>query len=74
VLKNLNLPTSETAISLATSTGNLKMHSQGLENLAWIKWKLGNYADAQVHAYNAQTLARMSGLWRFRQRSKSIAY
>jgi tetratricopeptide (TPR) repeat protein len=51
----------ETAISLATSTGNTKRVSQALTASAWIKWKLGNYADAQVHAHEAQRLARMSG-------------
>ncbi|KAJ7857885.1 hypothetical protein B0H13DRAFT_1727348 [Mycena leptocephala] len=30
----------ETVISLALSTSNTRMHSQGLYNLAWIKWKL----------------------------------
>jgi tetratricopeptide (TPR) repeat protein len=48
------------AISLALSTGNSKLHSQGLRNLAWVKWDLGDYSAAQVHAKEAQRLALIS--------------
>jgi hypothetical protein len=37
--------------------GNTKMHSQGLYNLAWLKWRLGDYSAAQVYANEAQRLA-----------------
>ncbi|KAJ7915419.1 hypothetical protein B0H13DRAFT_1872083 [Mycena leptocephala] len=50
----------ETAISLALSTGNTKWHSQGLRNLAWLEWKIGDYSAAQVHAKEAQRLAIIS--------------
>jgi hypothetical protein len=50
----------ETAISLAHSTGNTKMHSVGLQTLAWIKHYLGD-DSAQAHAQEAQRLARISG-------------
>ncbi|KAJ7812598.1 hypothetical protein B0H13DRAFT_1926069 [Mycena leptocephala] len=48
------------AISLALSTGNTKFHSQGLYSLAWVKWDLGDYSAAQVHANEAQRLAIIS--------------
>ncbi|KAJ7891120.1 hypothetical protein B0H13DRAFT_2276953 [Mycena leptocephala] len=48
------------AISLAISTGNTKMHSQGLQNLAWIEQNLGDYSAAQVHAIEAQRQALIS--------------
>lgn len=48
------------AISLALSTGNTKWHSLGLRNLAWVKWYLGDYFAAQVHAKEAQRLALIS--------------
>jgi tetratricopeptide (TPR) repeat protein len=48
------------AISLALSTGNTKLHSQGLSNLAWLEWLLGDYSAAQVHANEAQRLAIIS--------------
>ncbi|KAJ7899924.1 hypothetical protein B0H13DRAFT_1883554 [Mycena leptocephala] len=50
----------EAAISLALSTGNTKQHSQGLYNLAWVEWSLGDYSVAQVHAIEAQRLAIIS--------------
>jgi tetratricopeptide (TPR) repeat protein len=50
----------ETAISLALSTGNTKMHSNGLHNLAWVQWDLGDYFAAQMHAIEAQRLAIIS--------------
>jgi tetratricopeptide (TPR) repeat protein len=48
------------AISLALSAGNTKRHSQGLCNLAWVDWSLGDYSAAQVHAKEAQRLAIIS--------------
>jgi tetratricopeptide (TPR) repeat protein len=51
---------SATAISLALSTENTKMHSQGLQNLAWGEWNLGDYSAAKVHAEEAQRLAIIS--------------
>jgi tetratricopeptide (TPR) repeat protein len=51
---------SATAISLAISTGNTKQHSQGLQNLAWVEWNIGDYSTAQVHANEAQRLAIIS--------------
>ena len=50
----------ETAISLASSTGNTKQHPQGLRNLAWVEWYFGDYSAAQVHAIGAQRLAIIS--------------
>jgi tetratricopeptide (TPR) repeat protein len=50
----------EAAISLALSTGNTKWHSQGLRNLAWAEWNIGDYSAAQVHAKAAQRLALIS--------------
>ncbi|KAJ7847416.1 hypothetical protein B0H13DRAFT_1907286 [Mycena leptocephala] len=51
---------SKTSISLALSTGNTKMQSQALTNLAWIDWYNGDYFTAQVHGKEAQRLARIS--------------
>jgi tetratricopeptide (TPR) repeat protein len=51
---------SQRAVSLASSTGNTKRHSQGLHSLARIKWLLGDYSAARSHAYEAQRLARSS--------------
>jgi tetratricopeptide (TPR) repeat protein len=51
---------SATAISLAPPTGNTKWHSQGLRNLAWVEWHLGDYSAAQLHANEAQRLALIS--------------
>jgi hypothetical protein len=50
----------ETAISLAVSTRNTKWHSQGLRNLAWVQWHLGDCSAAHVHAIEAQRLAVIS--------------
>ncbi|KAJ7896137.1 hypothetical protein B0H13DRAFT_2523447 [Mycena leptocephala] len=49
-----------TAISLAISTGNTQMHSQGLYNLAKVEWYLADYPLARVHAKEAQRLAVIS--------------
>ncbi|KAJ7915223.1 hypothetical protein B0H13DRAFT_1872316 [Mycena leptocephala] len=48
----------EIGISLALSTGNTKIHSQILCSLAWVKWALGDYPTAQLHAHESQRLAR----------------
>ncbi|KAJ7740283.1 hypothetical protein B0H14DRAFT_3167970 [Mycena olivaceomarginata] len=48
-------------ISLAIPTGNRKRHSQALNQLAWIHVQLGKYSLAQMYAYEAQKLARVSG-------------
>ncbi|KAJ7721099.1 hypothetical protein B0H14DRAFT_587654 [Mycena olivaceomarginata] len=48
-------------ISLAIPTGNSKRHSQALNQLAWIHVQLGKYSLAQMYAYEAQKLARVSG-------------
>jgi tetratricopeptide (TPR) repeat protein len=50
----------ETAMTLALSTGNTRRQSVVLCTLAWIQWGLGNYSMAQVNAYDAQRLARIS--------------
>ncbi|KAJ7874608.1 hypothetical protein B0H13DRAFT_2551489 [Mycena leptocephala] len=50
----------EATISLALSTGNTKMQSHGLISLAGIKWTSGDYFTGQVHANEAQRLARIS--------------
>ncbi|KAJ7894085.1 hypothetical protein B0H13DRAFT_1886058 [Mycena leptocephala] len=49
-----------TAIPLALATGNTKMHSRGLYNLAWVQWHLGDYFAAQMHAIEAWRLAIIS--------------
>ncbi|KAJ7648978.1 hypothetical protein DFH06DRAFT_1300232, partial [Mycena polygramma] len=52
------------AISLATSSGNTKKHSQALRSMAWTNFRLGNYAATQAYAKESQRLARISGdLW-----------
>ncbi|KAJ7865310.1 hypothetical protein B0H14DRAFT_3599909 [Mycena olivaceomarginata] len=48
-------------ISLATQTGNIRRHSQGLLTLAWINSRLGAYSVAQTDAHECQKLARVSG-------------
>ncbi|KAF8193174.1 hypothetical protein K438DRAFT_1761882 [Mycena galopus ATCC 62051] len=50
----------QTAISLATSTGNTKEHSRGLFNLARLNFLLGDYSAAQIYAHESQRLARIS--------------
>jgi tetratricopeptide (TPR) repeat protein len=49
------------SISLAIPTGNNKRHSQALDHLAWINIQLGKYSVAQLYAYEARKLARVSG-------------
>jgi tetratricopeptide (TPR) repeat protein len=48
-------------ISLATQTGNIRRHSQGLDRLAWINLKLGAYSVAQKDACESQKQSRVSG-------------
>ncbi|KAJ7885321.1 hypothetical protein B0H14DRAFT_3128188 [Mycena olivaceomarginata] len=48
-------------ISLATQTGNIRRHSQGLINLSWINLVLGAYSVAQMDARECQKLSRVSG-------------
>ncbi|KAJ7935859.1 hypothetical protein B0H13DRAFT_1853972 [Mycena leptocephala] len=50
----------QTAVSLAVSTRNTNRHSQGLQNLARLKFLLGDYSAAQMHAHESQRLARIS--------------
>ncbi|KAJ7823171.1 hypothetical protein B0H13DRAFT_1919753, partial [Mycena leptocephala] len=63
-LRNFDISTAkkfcETSMSLALATGNTKMQSQGLINLAWMNWNNGDYLTAQVHANMGQRLARIS--------------
>lgn len=49
------------SISLAILIGNNKRHSQALDQLALINIRLGKYSVAQMYAYEAQKLARVSG-------------
>jgi tetratricopeptide (TPR) repeat protein len=48
------------AISLATTSGNTKRHSQALLRLAITHLQLGNYLPARLHGCEAQRLAKMS--------------
>jgi hypothetical protein len=48
-------------ISLATQTGNINRHSQGLGTLAWINLELGAYSVVQMDACEWQKLSRSSG-------------
>jgi tetratricopeptide (TPR) repeat protein len=53
------------AISLAISTENTQVQADALCTLAWKKWQLGLYSEAQLHASESERLARMSGnFWR----------
>ncbi|KAJ6600491.1 hypothetical protein DFH09DRAFT_1498136 [Mycena vulgaris] len=51
----------QTALSLAMSTGNTKRQADVQQELAWIKWRMGDYSGSQIHAYESQRLAKMSG-------------
>ncbi|KAJ7897615.1 hypothetical protein B0H14DRAFT_3124550 [Mycena olivaceomarginata] len=51
----------EKSITLAIQTGNSLRHSDGLCLLAWNNMQLGEYSVAQMYAYEAQKLARVSG-------------
>jgi tetratricopeptide (TPR) repeat protein len=48
-------------ISLATQTGNIRRHSQGLGRLAFFNLELGAYSVAQMGAHESQKLCRVSG-------------
>ncbi|KAJ7824244.1 hypothetical protein B0H14DRAFT_1303232 [Mycena olivaceomarginata] len=48
-------------ISLATQTGNIRRHSQGLGMLAWNNLRLGEYSVAKVNAHESQKLAMVCG-------------
>jgi tetratricopeptide (TPR) repeat protein len=56
-----DLPTAinacESGLSLACSTGNIKQQCDALNRFAWIKWYLGDYPAAQIHAYESRRLA-----------------
>ncbi|KAJ6529247.1 hypothetical protein B0H19DRAFT_1083006 [Mycena capillaripes] len=51
----------QTAISLAMLTGNARRHIIAFYSLALNKERLGDYAAAQLHASQAQQLARVYG-------------
>ncbi|KAJ7896686.1 hypothetical protein B0H14DRAFT_3124887 [Mycena olivaceomarginata] len=48
-------------ISLATQTGNIRRHGQGLHLLTWLNLYLGKYSAAQMDAHESQKLSRVSG-------------
>ncbi|KAJ7818193.1 P-loop containing nucleoside triphosphate hydrolase protein, partial [Mycena olivaceomarginata] len=50
----------QAAVSLAHSTGNTKRHSEALCNLASMNERIGDYSTAQLQAFEAQRLARIS--------------
>ncbi|KAJ7193121.1 hypothetical protein GGX14DRAFT_546373 [Mycena pura] len=47
------------ALSLSISTGDTQSQSSALRNLALNNWKLGDYTSGQVHAAEAQKIARL---------------
>ncbi|KAJ7493856.1 hypothetical protein FB451DRAFT_1164723 [Mycena latifolia] len=51
----------QAGLSLSISTGNNNRQAQLLDRLALIEWRTGDYSGAQVHAYESQRLARISG-------------
>ncbi|KAJ7804999.1 hypothetical protein B0H14DRAFT_3773064 [Mycena olivaceomarginata] len=51
----------KTVISLATQTGNIRRHGQGVARLAWINLGVGAYSVAQMNAHESQKLFRVSG-------------
>ncbi|KAJ7801047.1 P-loop containing nucleoside triphosphate hydrolase protein, partial [Mycena olivaceomarginata] len=50
----------QAAVSLAHSTGNTKRHSDALCHLASMNERIGDYSTAQLQAFEAQRLARIS--------------
>ncbi|KAJ7787361.1 hypothetical protein B0H14DRAFT_2537491, partial [Mycena olivaceomarginata] len=50
----------QAAVSLAHSTGNTKRHSEALYSLALMNERIGDYSTAQLQAFEAQRLARIS--------------
>ncbi|KAJ7754210.1 hypothetical protein DFH07DRAFT_1029615 [Mycena maculata] len=54
----------QAALSLSISAGNMVKQSTTLNQLGWIKYRLGNYSAGQEYAYESCWLARISGnLW-----------
>ncbi|KAJ7131148.1 hypothetical protein C8R44DRAFT_731413 [Mycena epipterygia] len=51
----------ENALSLAKYWGDSKQHSLALDQLAQLKFSMGDYHLAQMHAHEAQEIARLSG-------------
>ncbi|KAJ7624275.1 hypothetical protein DFH06DRAFT_1104487 [Mycena polygramma] len=51
---------SQIVLSLASSTGNTKRHSQALNRMAWINWLMGSYSAAEASAKESQRLAQIS--------------
>ncbi|KAJ7450885.1 hypothetical protein FB451DRAFT_716998 [Mycena latifolia] len=51
----------QTGLSLSISTGKTYKQSTFLARMAWIKWGIGDYSGAQVDAYEARRLAKISG-------------
>ncbi|KAJ7119076.1 hypothetical protein C8R44DRAFT_188500 [Mycena epipterygia] len=50
----------EKALSLAISCGDTKQQSIALEHIAVSMWKIGDYSAAQMHAHEAQRLAKLA--------------
>ncbi|KAJ7124359.1 hypothetical protein C8R44DRAFT_917012 [Mycena epipterygia] len=51
----------EKALSLAKSCGDLRQHSIAVDQIAWLKYRVGDYSAAQMDAHEAQQIAHMSG-------------
>ncbi|KAJ7446584.1 hypothetical protein FB451DRAFT_1148432 [Mycena latifolia] len=51
----------QAGLSLSISLGNTGRQSGSIAILAWIKWTTGDYAAAQMYAYESQRLAKISG-------------
>jgi tetratricopeptide (TPR) repeat protein len=51
----------QSALSVATLSGNRGPQCDALYRFAWIKWQLGDYLASQAHAHECQRLARISG-------------
>jgi hypothetical protein len=51
----------ERLLSLATQTGNIRRHGQGLDSLAWLNRRLGRYSIVQMDAHESQKLFRVFG-------------
>ncbi|KAJ7744898.1 hypothetical protein B0H16DRAFT_1693102 [Mycena metata] len=52
---------SQSALSLAQSTGNNEKQSDVLRHFAFIKWRTGDYTAGQAYAKEAHRLARITG-------------
>ncbi|KAJ7024772.1 hypothetical protein C8F04DRAFT_1301551 [Mycena alexandri] len=55
------IKSSQSALSLAQSTGNNEKQSGVFINFAFIKWSVGDYTTGQVYAKEACRLARVTG-------------